>query len=65
MPRGRESRRPRARRCVDRLEIKIRWARDGEKEQDEGRRVESTEDRFDSRRVKAGGRKRFNIEWLD
>lgn len=43
MPRGRESRRPRVRRCVDRLEVKIRRARDGEKKQDEGRRVDSRE----------------------
>jgi hypothetical protein len=64
MPRGRESRRPRARRCVDRLEVKIRRARGVEQEQDEGRRVESRENRPDTRRVQAGGRKRFNIEWL-
>jgi hypothetical protein len=65
MPRERESRKPRVRRCVDRLEVIMRRAREAEQNQDEWRRVTSRENSQDARRVKAGGRERFNIEWVD
>jgi hypothetical protein len=43
----------------------MRRAREAEQNQDEWRRVTSRENSQDARRVKAGGRERFNIEWVD